>query len=1137
MTCPPSTKLQLLLNDELPAAELAETEAHIEQCPGCKARLHFWLMTGAEGTDPPAGGGPRYRIMHLHAQGGLGEVFMADDMELNRPVALKRMQERFRNDAGSRRRFLQETEITARLEHPSVVPVYGLIRDEEGNPCYAMRFIRGEGLDAAIRRFHEADGKGRDAGERSLALRQLLSRFTTICNAIAYAHSRGILHRDLKPSNVMLGKYGETLVVDWGLAKPIPRDDAVRTADEATLTVGLADGDNATLIGQAVGTPAYMSPEQASGQWGRVGASSDIYSLGAILYTLLTGQPPFVMGSVREKLEQVQRGAFPRPRAIKACPPALEAICLKAMALRPEERYSTAMALAADVEHWLADEPVTVYREPLPARLRRWGRRHRAWVAAAAALVLTATAALAVGLILVNAEKNRTAEAQRETEKALARVTDEQRKTEQALTAEKTALAQSRKWEQTAAEQGQLSLETMSAVVASFDTQLQHLPNMQGVRLRMLQQAQQGLKKVAVAADAAGRINHLSIWTHFELGMISMRMGEPTAKAEGEYELAYRLARAFAEAEPDNVVARRDLSVSYLKLGEIQARLGDTEAALKSYERYHEVITSLADADPESRGLQRDVSIALNRLGDAYMTMGNTEAALKRYQRSYEITRKLSADSPHDPQAQRDLSVTSHRLGDLQMARGANDAALETFSAILAGAQKRADVDPNNAESQRDLFVAHLKLGDIRTKMGDDKSALEALTAAQRMANNLAVNDPFNAEAQRDLCGVHDRLGDVRLKLGDTAAAMADYKIGLNIAEKRVGADPRNASAQRDFLGMQTKLGDAMLASGDSAAALDLFKSARKKAQELRTRDPRNAHFRRNLAVALTKLGDVNAKLGDVRAALEVYTELQAVTQELADADPRNVEAQRDLAVAHEKVGDVHWQFGDAAAALREYGASAVIRQQLVAEHPNDVVARRELMKTYNTLGERAHHTGAFTAAADWFAKSLAEPRRLDKPELFAQQVQFARYWLSVCRAAQQVLADLTTLDKQPEKLRGPVLQSVAFAHIGRKERDKAVAAADRLAAVGPDPFDVYVASCAFAQISLLDATPKQKEDAANRALALLEQAVARGYKNIEQLKTDRNLGAVRDRDEFKALVRELEAKAKESANKSNEMK
>jgi tetratricopeptide (TPR) repeat protein/tRNA A-37 threonylcarbamoyl transferase component Bud32 len=335
----------------------------------------------------------RYQPLRFHARGALGEVHVALDAELHREVALKRIQPPRAADPDSRRRFLLEAEITGRLEHPGIVPVYGLVQDGDGQPCYAMRFIQGESLQEAIKRFHEADKPGRDPGERSLALRQLLSRFIAVCNAVAYAHSRGIVHRDLKPANVMLGKYGETLLVDWGLAKPVARREEARAGGEDTLAPTATGDGNGTAMGQAVGTPAYMSPEQAAGRWDLVGPASDIYGLGATLYAMLTGQPPFkgepgvlAPGAL---LERVKRGEFPRPRHRKAAvAPALEAVCLKAMARKPEDRYGTALELASEVEHWLADEPVAAYPEPWTIRARRWVKRRRTLVAGLAALVL-----------------------------------------------------------------------------------------------------------------------------------------------------------------------------------------------------------------------------------------------------------------------------------------------------------------------------------------------------------------------------------------------------------------------------------------------------------------------------------------------------------------------------------------------------------------------------------------------------------------------------------------------------------------------------------------------------------------------------------------------------------------------------
>jgi tetratricopeptide (TPR) repeat protein/tRNA A-37 threonylcarbamoyl transferase component Bud32 len=355
-------------------------------------------------------------------------VYVAEDAELHREVALKRIQAARAQDAGCRRRFLLEAEVTARLEHPGVVPVHGLVEGPDGQPCYAMRFIRGETLQAAIQRFHEADREpGRDLGERRLAFRELLGRFVAACQTLAYAHSRGILHRDLKPANVMLGPYGETLVVDWGLAKPMDRSEDDRTEDEALGWLTAVNAGGGTATGQVVGTPAYVSPEQAAGRWRDVGPASDVYSLGATFYCLLTGQPPFGGQAVPHILQQVQRGAFlpPRERA-RGVPLALEAVCRKAMALRPNDRYATAGELAADVQRWLADEPIPGYREPYLVRAARWVRRHRVLAASAFVLLLTATAGLGVGLYFVNAEKDRT-EAARQGEAGQRQLAEQER--------------------------------------------------------------------------------------------------------------------------------------------------------------------------------------------------------------------------------------------------------------------------------------------------------------------------------------------------------------------------------------------------------------------------------------------------------------------------------------------------------------------------------------------------------------------------------------------------------------------------------------------------------------------------------------------------------------------------------------
>jgi serine/threonine protein kinase len=291
---------------------------------------------------------------------------------------------------------LKEAQVTGQLEHPGVVPIYELgRRPEDQSPFYTMRFVRGRTLAEAARAYHERRSRG-EAG--ALELRDLLTAFVGVCNAVAYAHSRGVLHRDLKPQNVVLGDYGEVIVLDWGLARLLDQ------AEEAAVSLERpVDGQaGATVQGQVLGTPAYMAPEQAEGRLDLLGLATDVYGLGAILYEILTGRPPFAGPETTAVLRQVIHEAPARPGAVAAgVPAALEAVCLMALAKRPGERYRSAKDLAGDVQRWLAGEPVTAYRDPLMVRLGRWARKHRNTVAVSAALIQTAVVVLAVSVILI----------------------------------------------------------------------------------------------------------------------------------------------------------------------------------------------------------------------------------------------------------------------------------------------------------------------------------------------------------------------------------------------------------------------------------------------------------------------------------------------------------------------------------------------------------------------------------------------------------------------------------------------------------------------------------------------------------------------------------------------------------------
>jgi serine/threonine-protein kinase len=289
----------------------------------------------------------------LHATGGIGRVWLAHDIDLGRDVALKELRPERAEDSTLGARFLQEALITGQLEHPGIIPVYELVRARDGRqPFYTMRFVKGRTLSAAARAYHD---KRMAAQAVALELPALLNAFVTVCNTVAYAHSRGVIHRDLKGQNVILGDFGEVVVIDWGLAKLLGRPESEASAVAVVLDEAGADSGY-TVQGQALGTPAYMAPEQAAGRLELIDRRTDVYGLGAILYEVLTGAPPFAGDSTEEVLRKVREEAPAPPRKFwPQVPPALEALCLRALSKLPVDRCPEAGGLAQQVQHWLAE--------------------------------------------------------------------------------------------------------------------------------------------------------------------------------------------------------------------------------------------------------------------------------------------------------------------------------------------------------------------------------------------------------------------------------------------------------------------------------------------------------------------------------------------------------------------------------------------------------------------------------------------------------------------------------------------------------------------------------------------------------------------------------------------------------------
>jgi serine/threonine-protein kinase len=276
---------------------------------------------------------------------------MARDGQMGREVALKELRPEQADDAVLRARFLREAQITGQLEHPGIVPVYELARrPDTGRPFYTMRLVKGRTLSEAAESYHQKRAAGQaDPVEFST----LLYAFVVVCKTIAYAHSRGVIHRDLKGQNVVIGDFGEVVVLDWGLAKLVDQSDADLKSSAVSMDHQETERLDLTRHGDALGTPAYMAPEQARGRLELIDRRTDVYGLGALLYQLLTGQPPFSGATVGELLKKVETEEPVPPQDVWAeVPPTLQAACLRALAKQPSDRFASAGELALEVEQW-----------------------------------------------------------------------------------------------------------------------------------------------------------------------------------------------------------------------------------------------------------------------------------------------------------------------------------------------------------------------------------------------------------------------------------------------------------------------------------------------------------------------------------------------------------------------------------------------------------------------------------------------------------------------------------------------------------------------------------------------------------------------------------------------------------------
>jgi serine/threonine protein kinase len=640
----------------------------------------------------------RFEILRPLASGGMGLVSEAIDREFDRPVALKEILPAGANDPTYRLRFQTEAEITARLDHPGIIPVYSRGRLPDGRLYYTMRLISGDQtgtLQQSIRAFHH-DQINSPAGiktpERELVWRGLIRRVLAVCHTMAYAHSQGVLHRDLKPSNILLGPCGETLVVDWGLARFM---HAPPERGLPSLKSGSTD-PLTTQVTVGVGTLGHVAPEQVSGK-GRVASeATDIYSLGTILYAVLTGQSPFPANPNEDPAMVVQKitaGVFPSPLKVNPLfDPALEAICLKAMARDPAQRYADAGALARDLERALADEPVSAWSEPRRRRMRRWLSRHRALVAAAAIGLVISTLALG-GLSLVQswhrfALKQEAGKLERQSQ-ALAL----------ALQQSKAAQEQASAAQQRAETEREKAIHNESLAIQAINRFHQSVVENQELR----QNPQLSQLREQLLRDPLPFFNQLR-------------------------------ERLLAESNPSLETLAR-LRDATLDLAHVHREAGDTGEALRLARGAIDLCREVLDTHREiDQATARDWRLALGRshlaLGNLLPQAEHIAERLEQYQQAIAQFRSLRSETAGNPQLESDLANALARYAVICTNTQRLPEARESLEQTLATLQPLYDQDPANT-LLRDRLATTLDhyafvLGELEDEAGAERQSQRA---------------------------------------------------------------------------------------------------------------------------------------------------------------------------------------------------------------------------------------------------------------------------------------------------------------------------------------------------------------------------------------------------------------------------
>jgi tRNA A-37 threonylcarbamoyl transferase component Bud32/tetratricopeptide (TPR) repeat protein len=615
-------------------------------------------------------------------RGGVGRVVRTWDTSMGRDVAVKQLIHKADTDKARRSleaRFLREARLTGQLEHPAVLPVYEVGRQEDGGLYYAMQRVRGRTL-------HDAIHSTPDLGDRL----KLMPHFLTACQAMAYAHSRGAVHRDLKPQNIMVGQYGETYVLDWGLARV-----AGHTDFQARERAMVPDLTGNVLEGRAIGTPAYMSPEQADGRFADIDERSDVWGLGSVLFELIARRPPFSGANPIALLGQVREDeVVPVSSLAPDAPAELCAIAMKCLTRNRAGRYPNAGAVAADVQAWLSDRRVSAHRYGAVELLQRFVRQNRlATAVALGALVAMVTAGSA----------------------ALYRIKDER---------------------DAARELAQLFLEDVSLKLEPMAGSRELLEEL---TTKTLPRYEQRLDPLSGSREERLKLG----WAWQRIGRLTYRVGKKD-ESDHAFRFATRVADALLDEHERDAEAQALAAEARVGLADVSTDRGDVKVAEQQLrEGLKHAQRSLALEPELVQGIET-LSRVWSRLADLLNATDRNAEGMTALQRSRELDRQLLSLKPNDAKVIVGFGIGALQAGQLYFSRGDLPHAREAYEEAMEVSEKGLAQFPNDDRLKSDYAYAVGETSLIDRIVGRPPRGL--LTRARKMMDEVLTDNPDNLE-------------------------------------------------------------------------------------------------------------------------------------------------------------------------------------------------------------------------------------------------------------------------------------------------------------------------------------------------------------------------------------------------------